>query len=82
MSQPPEKRRGYEGLRTAGLLSAIPLLLIVSPILGALIGRWLDGKLGTAPWLLIAGLVMGFVAAGREIYRISVRIQEEERKKR
>lgn len=26
-------------------------------------GRWLDGKLGTSPWLLILGVFVGFGAA-------------------
>jgi F0F1-type ATP synthase assembly protein I len=29
-------------------------------ILFALLGWWLDGKLGTGPWLLILGVVLGF----------------------
>ncbi len=36
-----------------------------------LIGWWLDSKLGTAPWLLIAGIVLG--AAGG-MYSLVVRV--------
>lgn len=37
---------------------------IVVPILvGTFGGRWLDGKLGTGPWLLLVGTVLG-IAAG------------------
>ena len=83
MGQPPEKPEPFEGIRTAGMLAVIPLLLIIAPLLGAFIGRWLDGRFGTAPWLLIVGLALGFAAAGREIYSISKRVQsEEERKKK
>ena len=67
-----------EGLRTAGLLLAIPTLLIVSPLVGFWIGDWLDRRFRTAPWLGIAGLVVGFAAAGRETYRIYRRYQAEE----
>jgi F0F1-type ATP synthase assembly protein I len=66
------------GLRTAGLLLSIPTLLIVSPLVGFFLGGWLDKRFGTTPWLTIAGLVLGFVAAGRETYRIYKRYQEEE----
>ncbi len=82
MEQPPEKPTRFEGLRTAGLLTAIPVLLIVAPLLGAYIGRWLDEKLGTAPWLLALGLLAGFVAAGRQVYLIYQRVQEEEERQR
>ena len=77
-------RDPYAGLRSAGLLLAIPGLLIVSPLVGFFIGGWLDRKLGTSPWLLIVGLVLGFVTAGRETFRIYRRYlaEEEERQKR
>ena len=67
-----------QGLRTAGLLLAIPTLLIVSPLVGFFIGNWLDRRFHTEPWLGIAGLVVGFAAGGRETYMIYRRYQAEE----
>lgn len=32
-------------------------------------GRWLDGKLGTAPWLLMGGVFLGFALGTLYIYR-------------
>jgi ATP synthase protein I len=32
-------------------------------------GRWLDGRLGTDPWLLLLGLFLGFVLGTLWIYR-------------
>ena len=80
----PEKKSSAEGLRTAGLLLAIPTLLIVSPLVGFFVGSWLDRRFTTEPWLGIAGLAVGFAAAGRETYRIYRRYQaeEEEQKRR
>jgi len=35
---------------------------LVAPILlGVFVGRWLDGRWGTKPWLLIVGSVLGLV---------------------
>lgn len=34
-------------------------------------GRWLDGQFGTAPVLMWVGLGLGFVAAGRGLYRVA-----------
>jgi F0F1-type ATP synthase assembly protein I len=35
---------------------------LVAPILlGVFVGRWLDGRWGTKPWLLVAGAVLGLV---------------------
>lgn len=74
------------GLRSAGLLLAIPTLLIVSPLVGFFLGSLLDRRLGIAPWLTIVGLVLGFAAGARETSRIYRRYladtEEEERRKR
>jgi F0F1-type ATP synthase assembly protein I len=32
-------------------------------------GRWLDGKLGTTPWLMIAFLALGLFAGFRSVLR-------------
>ena len=35
---------------------------LVAPILlGVFVGRWLDGRWGTKPWLLVVGSVLGLV---------------------
>ncbi|HEX6882532.1 MAG TPA: AtpZ/AtpI family protein [Planctomycetota bacterium] len=33
----------------------------------ALAGRWLDGRLGTSPWLLIGGVFLGFALGLRSL---------------
>lgn len=69
--------------RTAGMLMAIPSLLFVSPLVGFFIGKWLDGHFDTEPRYTIIGVVLGFLAAGRETFLILRRVQElEERDKR
>jgi F0F1-type ATP synthase assembly protein I len=79
MTEPREKER-YSALRVGGLLLAIPTLLIVSPLVGFFGGAALDRWLGTRPWLSLVGLVLGFVAAGRETQRIYRRYLEETEK--
>ena len=61
---------------------AIPTLLIVSPLVGFFLGSWVDRRLKTSPWLTITGLILGFVAAGRETYLIYRRYQAEEEQQR
>jgi F0F1-type ATP synthase assembly protein I len=65
------------------MLLAIPSLLVAAPLVGFLLGRWLDRRFATEPKLTILGVLLGFVAAGRETYLILRRVQEmEERDKR
>ena len=82
MAVPPQKDPRYAGLRSAGLLLAVPTLLIVAPLLGAFLGHLLDRRFGTSHWLAGIGLVLGFIAAGRETYRIMQRSQQEEENQR
>lgn len=39
-----------------GFIIALPLVAM------ALAGKWLDGKLGTEPWLTVAGILLAIVA--------------------
>jgi ATP synthase protein I len=84
MPDPREKDGLDRTLRSASLLLAIPTLLIVSPLVGFFVGGWLDRRFKTYPWIGIIGLILGFVAAGRETYQIYRRYlaEEEERTRR
>lgn len=81
---PPSRdpRRDNSGLRSAGLLLAIPSLLLVSPLVGFFLGKFVDRWLETEPAWSIVGVVLGFIAAGREIYLIIRRVQAEEERDR
>ena len=81
MPEPPEKEGEPSALKSAGLLLAIPTLLIVSPIVGYFVGSLADRWLKWDPWGGIVGLVLGFAAAGRETYKIYRRYQAEEERK-
>jgi F0F1-type ATP synthase assembly protein I len=84
MVSAPDEKPPFEGLRSAGLLLAIPALLIVSPLVGLFLGMAVDRWLKTGPAFAAVGVVLGFATAGREIYRIYRRYlaEEEERSKR
>ena len=62
--------------RLLGLGMTLLGLLVAGPVVGYLVGDWLDRKLGTG-WLTWVCLVIGFAAAGRQIYLIARRIQQE-----
>jgi F0F1-type ATP synthase assembly protein I len=78
VSDPGRDRSKGSSLRSAGMLLAIPTLLIVAPLVGGWIGSWLDRRFKSSPWLLILGLILGFVAAGRETFQIYRRYMAEQ----
>lgn len=70
-------------VRQIGLLSMIPFMLAVAPLIGYFIGRWLDGRLGTNPVLTVVLLLLGFAAGVREtvilVRRAGVEAAEDDR---
>ena len=73
----PKKANEGRNYRQLGLLGTIPILLAVGPAVGFFIGRWLDSILGTEPWLLILFLIFGFIASGKEVYRIIKQAEQD-----
>ena len=59
------------GRRFYNMLSAssVGLELGISVLIGVLGGLWADGRWGTTPWLMLAGLVVGLVAGFRAVLR-------------
>ena len=64
-------------IRQIGLLTVIPILLAVGPLVGMFIGKLLDQWLNTEPYLMYLFIVMGFVASGKEVYRLVKRASED-----
>lgn len=64
--------------RQLGLLSAIPFILAIAPIVGYLLGQYLDTRFHSKPWLSMVLLILGFVAGVRESIRIVKLSQRED----
>jgi ATP synthase protein I len=51
-------------------LTGIGFYIAACILLGILTGLWLDNKLGTSPWFLVGGLLVGLVVAIYGVYRM------------
>jgi len=62
---------GATGAGNRSLLSlmSVGIVLVVCIVLGYFLGRTLDGKLGTEPWLSVAGFILGAAAGFLELFR-------------
>ena len=69
MSEP-----NYRWMRTLAQVWAIPVLILVSALIGLGIGLWLDGKLGTTPWLAIVLTLSGLGAGLYESAKILIQV--------
>ena len=65
-----ESRAWARALREMGPYLGIGATLAVTVLAGVGVGHWLDGKLGTRPAFVLAGAVVGILAAGYHFYRL------------
>jgi len=56
-------------IRQVGTLSGVGLTLVISTVLGLWGGYVLDRWLGTAPWLLLVGLLLGIASGFVNLFR-------------
>lgn len=73
-SSPPDSRPGDVAKKTRDVyralsLSSVGLEMGIAVILGLLFGRWLDGRIGTEPWMMILFTILGFAAGFKGVFR-------------
>ena len=79
------KSKGANDFRQVSLLAAVPAILTIGPLVGFFAGQWADDRWGTEPYLMIAGVLLGFGGAGIEIGKLvkkSSAIEKEKEKDR
>ena len=64
----PKKGPGTDPLDTSSL-AGMGVQFLVAILLFLFIGKWLDARLGTSPWLLILGVFVGATASTVAMYR-------------
>jgi len=68
MSDNKAQQKAFGGIaRAVALASEVGLLLMACVAIGLFLGKWLDGLLGTSPWLLLAFSLLGMVSAFRAV---------------
>jgi ATP synthase protein I len=70
----PDEENKEEINRKSGMAYAAALSLFAAVVSGLIAGWLLDRWLGTIPWLLVAGIVLGAAAGFYELIRITSKI--------
>jgi F0F1-type ATP synthase assembly protein I len=52
------------------MLGSVGMTLVVATLLGGALGYWLDGRLGTTPWLTLSGVILGIISGFVELFRV------------
>jgi ATP synthase protein I len=67
-----------KGATSAASIAGLGMQFVVAILLFLFVGQWADKKLGTEPWLLIAGVFLGAGASFYSIYRRLMADQKRE----
>jgi ATP synthase protein I len=84
METPPDGKEGGPGyssyiqaLRSAGPLLGSGIQLAASVVIMFFFGRWLDARLGSAPWLMLLGILFGVGAGMYSFVRTVSRLEKK-----
>ena len=66
-AEPSQSDRRW--IRQVGALSGVGLTLVISTVLGLWGGYVLDRWLGSAPWLMLVGLLLGIASGFVNLFR-------------
>jgi ATP synthase protein I len=82
--RPDPKRSPPPGGTSGAAVAGLGMQFVVAILLFLFLGKWLDDRLGTTPWLLIAGVFLGASASFYSIYRrlMADQKREDEARKR
>lgn len=78
--EPHESQRSplhRESSTSGAAVAGLGIQFAVSIVLFLFIGKWADERLGTEPWLLIAGV---FIGAGASFYAIYRRLMADQKR--
>lgn len=62
---------GKRQLKLAARFASVGFELATAVVVGYFGGRYLDGKLGTDPWLQVAGLLLGVFAGFWSLFKLA-----------
>ena len=79
--------RGYDSdkgkqARDIGLYTVIPMMMVAGPLIGYLLGKGWENMFGGEPWPGVIGLLVGLVAAFRQIFILLAERSRQDREKR
>lgn len=56
--------------RQIGILTSVPFVLLLGPLIGYFLGHWIDQKMGWEPVGTVLMVTLGFFASARETVRL------------
>ena len=73
-----KKNAFYLQVKQLGVLTTVPIVLLVGPAIGFFVGSWIDRKANIYPWFTIIFVGLGFVGSAREVFRLLKEVLKED----
>ena len=73
-----KKNAIYSQVKQLGVLTTVPIILLVGPAIGFFLGSWIDRKTNIYPWFTIIFVGLGFAGSAREVFRLLKEISKED----
>ncbi len=77
----PEERHWLSSIRTSGSYAGLGWQIGGTLVMPVLIGMGLDWWLGTTPWLLLGGALMGVIGIFALLFRVNAEMSAASRRK-
>lgn len=78
----PYQTSGREAWQAIGLVSAIGVDLASCTVAGVFLGKWLDSLWGTAPWMLLVGILLGLTGGVMGVVKLLQKFGPEAKSKK
>ncbi len=77
-----KKNAFYSQVKQLGVLTTVPIILLVGPAIGFFLGSWIDRKANSYPWFTIVFIGLGFAGSACEVFRLLKEILKESEKEK
>ena len=67
----------YPLVRNISVIVTIPMVFVAGPVVGFLIGQWIDQKWSIDPWAKTVLSLLGFVASIKQVIELIKRTTKE-----
>jgi F0F1-type ATP synthase assembly protein I len=67
----------YPLARNIGIIITIPMVFVAGPVIGLLIGQWIDQKWLTDPWAKVILSLLGFIGSIKQVIALIKRATKE-----
>lgn len=68
---------GEPGFKSLGELASLGMTMVLATVIGLAAGYYADRWLGTSPWLLLLGLLLGIAAGFVSLFRAAKAVERE-----